>query len=242
MQKLGTYTFHIDPYLTDFNGRATLTMVANFILQAATKHAEARGFGYNYMKSINRAWVLSRMTMEIYQYPDNEQNINVTTWIAEVNKMFTERNFSFTNDSGKIIGYARTIWANIDVNTRHAENVSELYNIVDFITENPCPIENMRKIMPFKDEPQSGKFTIRYSDVDINNHLNSVKYIEHFVDMFDIQMFKTKQIERFEIHFAAEAVYGQKIALFKKQEAENVFALEMRSDEIVISSARAYFN
>ena len=43
---IGNYRFNIDAYLTDFRGKATLPQMSSFILQAATKHAEERGFGY----------------------------------------------------------------------------------------------------------------------------------------------------------------------------------------------------
>lgn len=46
---IGSYQFKIDAYLTDFSGKATLSMLGSFMLQAATIHAEERGFGYSYM-------------------------------------------------------------------------------------------------------------------------------------------------------------------------------------------------
>jgi acyl-ACP thioesterase len=236
--KLGTYKFHIDPYLTDFRGKATLPLIGSFLLQVATKHAEERGFGYQYMTAQNRAWVLSRLVIEMHEYPDNEQDMCINTWVAGVNKLFTERHFSFQNGEGKTIGYAKTVWAGIDIATRRPANVLELFGLGDFVIDVECPVAGFRKIVPLKDEAAKGKFTIRYSDVDINKHLNSIKYIEHFVDMFDIEQFRTKEIRRFEIHFAAEALYGQRVLLFQKQEADNVFVLEMKSDEGLVSAAR----
>jgi acyl-ACP thioesterase len=238
MNKLGTYKFHIDPYLTDFRGKATLPLIGSFLLQVATKHAEERGFGYQYMVAQNRAWVLSRLVIEIYEYPDNEQDIIVNTWVAGVNKLFTERYFSFERSDGKNIGYAKTIWAAIDITTRRPANVLELYGLAEFVSDFPCPIDNFKKIMPLKEENNSGKFSIRYSDVDINNHLNSLKYIEHFTDMFDIELFRTKDIRRFEIHFAAEAIYGKRILLYQKEEEKDIYVLEMQCEETLISSAR----
>jgi acyl-ACP thioesterase len=238
MNKLGTYTFHIDPYMTDFRGKATLPLIGGFLLQVAAKHAEERGFGYQYMMAHKRAWVLSRLVIEMYEYPDNEQDIIINTWVKNVNKLFTERHFSFQNKEGKNIGYGKTVWAGIDIETRRPANVLELYGLTDFVADFPCPVENFRKIMPLKEENNGGKFTIRYSDVDINNHLNSIKYIEHFTDMFDIEMFRTKEIQRFEIHFAAEAHYGKRILLYKKEEKLNVFVLEMKTETGLISSAR----
>lgn len=238
MNRIGKYKFRIESYLTDFQGKATLSFLADLLLQVATRHAEEREFGYNYVRSLGRAWVLSRFVIEIYEYPKVESEIFVNTWISSVNKLFTERNFSFEDKNGKVTGYAKSIWASINLQTRRPENVMEMNGIMDFITEKENPIENMKKIPVIKDEQYVGKFTVRYSDIDINNHLNSVKYIEHFVDMFDIQQFNSAEICRMEIHFAVEALFGQRLFLLKKEEKSNVFILEMRDDEKLISAAR----
>ncbi len=236
---IGKYHFTIDAYLTDFRGKATLPLMSSFILQVATKHAEERGFGYSAMTERKRAWVLSRLVIEMFDYPSNDDEINVRTWVADVNKLFTERCVSFESQDGKQIGFARTIWAAIDMETRRPTNVLELEGLSDYKISQELPISGTRKIPAIKDLDPVGKFTVRYSDIDINGHLNSMKYIEHFTDMFDIEMFRTKDIRRFEINYTNEAYFGSRLKLYKKEEdTENSYILEMRSDDALISSAR----
>lgn len=235
---IGNYQFTIDAYLTDFRGKATLPLMSSFILQVATKHAEERGFGYSVMTEKRRAWVLSRLVIEMFDYPNNDAELNVKTWVADANKLFTERCVSFETLDGKQIGFARTIWAAIDMETRRPTNVLELEGLLDYKIEQPLPIDGARKIPAIKDMDPVGKFTVRYSDIDINGHLNSMKYIEHFIDMFDMEMFKTKDIRRFEINYTNEAHFGSRLKLYRKEEVENAFILEMKSDEALISSAR----
>jgi acyl-ACP thioesterase len=86
---IGKYKFAIDAYLTDFRGKATLPMIGGFMLQAATKHADERGFGYSSMTSQRRVWVLSRMAIEVFEYPKNDTVMTISTWIVSVNRLFT---------------------------------------------------------------------------------------------------------------------------------------------------------
>lgn len=236
---IGKYSFVIDAYLTDFRGKATLPMIGGFMLQCATKHAEERNFGYNCMKALNRAWVLSRMAIEIFEYPPNDTIFEVRTWVADVNKLFTERYFSFFNEEGKCLGHAKTIWAAIDLESRRPTNVLEIEGLSDYVVkEVECPIEGLKKILPIKEDVVSGAFDVKYSDIDINRHLNSMKYIEHFVDVFTLEDYKESEINRFEINYIAEAVYGDLLNFVRREEDAKVYVVEMRKDDRVVSSAR----
>lgn len=237
---IGRYEFTIDAYLTDFRGRATLPMIGGFMLQAATKHADERGFGYSSMTSQQRVWVLSRMAIELFEYPKNDTNMIIKTWIVSINRLFTERHFAFEDSDGKTIGYARSLWASIDLKTRKPTNLTELDGLSDYIyTEKECPIQGLSKISALKDDyEKADEFIVKYSDVDINKHLNSMKYIEHFVDVFDIDMFKDKEIRRIEINYISEGRYGSKLDILKREEEDSNFILEMKDGETSVCSTR----
>lgn len=237
---LGTYKYLIDAYLADFRGKATLPMIGGFMLQSATRHAEERGFGYNEMTGQQRAWVLSRMVIEMIEFPLNDNVFVINTWVADVNKLFTERYFSFENEKGEKLGYAKSLWASIDLTTRRPTNVQNLSELVAYIDkEQPCPIEGLNKIPLLKEDyDHAGSFDVKYSDVDINKHLNSMKYIEHFIDIFDIDMFKEKEIRRFQINYIAEAHYGTHIDFLKKEIEKDIFVIEMKTNETTVCTSR----
>ena len=58
MEKVGAYSFSVEPYLSDFRGRATLPMLGNYLIHAASEHAAGRGFGFTDMSENNTAWVV----------------------------------------------------------------------------------------------------------------------------------------------------------------------------------------
>lgn len=236
---IGKYEFTVDAYLTDFRGRATLPMIGGFMLQAATKHAEERGFGYSSMTSKKRVWVLSRMVIELFEYPKNDTILVINTWVATVNRLFTERYFSFEDKNGKEIGFAKSLWASIDLESRKPTNVLDLKGLTDFIVEKDCPIQNMAKIPLLKEYfINVSQFTVKYSDIDINKHLNSMKYIEHFVDVFDVDLFKHKEIRRIEINYISEGRYGANLDILEKKIENDTFILEMRDGETNICSTK----
>lgn len=237
---IARYEYVIDAYLTDFRGQATLPMIGGFMLQAATKHAEERGFGYSYMTAEKRVWVLSRMAIELFEYPKNDTVFVVKTWVADVNRLFTERYFSFENGDGKEIGFAKSLWASIDLETRRPTNVLDLKSMVDYIDkEKECPIEDLKKIPLLKESGEKVvSFEVKYSDVDINKHLNSMKYIEHFVDIFDIEMFRERDICRLDINYVSEGKYGTTLDIVQQEVEDAVYILEMKENSSNVCTAR----
>ena len=47
-----------------------------------------RGFGFNDMSERHTAWVLSRLAIEMKEYPTAFDKINLYTWIDEVGRLF----------------------------------------------------------------------------------------------------------------------------------------------------------
>ena len=108
MEKVGLFHFVAEPYLMDFRGRVTLPMIGNYLIHAASSHAGERGFGFNDMSERHTAWVLSRLAIEMKEYPTAFDKINLYTWIDEVGRLFTSRCFELADENGKTFGFARS--------------------------------------------------------------------------------------------------------------------------------------
>ncbi|MDD4516299.1 acyl-ACP thioesterase domain-containing protein [Massilibacteroides sp.] len=212
MIKEGVFHFVTESYLLDFRGRVTIPMIGNYLLHAASSHASERGFGYTDMTEKHTAWVLSRIAIEMTDYPKLSEPITLYTWVGEVGRLFTERCFELQNGEGNPFGYARSIWAAIDLETRRPTPL-DVEGLSTYVSDRLCPIEKPGKIKPVESEVEGTSFIVKYSDLDINGHLNSIKYMEHLLDMFNIRMFEEKEVRRFEISYLAEGRYGMELTL-----------------------------
>lgn len=78
----------------------------------------------------------------------------------------------------------------------------------------------------------------KYSDIDINGHVNSIRYIEHILDLFPIEMYREKRIRRFEMAYVAESYYGDELTLFMDNAGEGVYDVEVKKNgsEVVCRS------
>lgn len=237
--KIGTYSFIAEPFHVDFTGRLTLGVLGNHLLNCAGFHATDRGFGIATLNEDNYTWVLSRLAIELEEMPYQYEKFTVQTWVENVYRLFTDRNFALLDKDGKKIGYARSVWAMINLNTRKPADLLALHggSIVDYVCDEPCPIGKPSRIKVASCEP-AATLTAKYSDIDINGHVNSIRYIEHILDLFPIEMYRTKRICRFEMAYVAESYYGDELSFFMDDAGEDVYQVEVRKNggEVVCRS------
>ena len=192
MDKIGSYEFLAEPFHCDFSQRLFMGHLGNHMLNAADFHSSARGFGMKYLMTINRSWVLSRLAIEMDEMPQQ-----------------------YTNS--RIYGYGRSIWAMIDTQSRQPTDIFSIDNgaINQWIVKDKdCPIDKGGRVKMTDEAQYVRTIDTYYNDVDINGHINSVKYIEHILDLWPLNWYRTHCIRRFEIAYVAEAHQGDKLSFF----------------------------
>ena len=74
-----------------------------------------------------------------------------------------------------------------------------------------------------------------YSDVDVNGHINSVKYIEHILDLWNLDWYAHNSVKRFEIAYVAECHCGDKLNFYSEHTGENEYSIRItKTSKIII--------
>jgi len=237
--KIGNYKFVAEPFHVDFMGKLTMGVLGNHLLNCAGFHAAERGFGIAEINENQYTWVLSRLAIELEDMPRQYEDFSIQTWVENVYRLFTDRNFELKNKDGKTIGYARSVWAMISMQSRKPADLLTLHggNISEYICDKECPISKPGRIKVTQEVP-AVEYQTKYSDIDINGHVNSIKYIEHILDLFPMETFKDKQIKRFEMAYVAESYYGDTLLFYKEEKEDGSIDIEVRkaSNEVVVRS------
>ena len=227
-----------EPFHCDFSGRLFMGHLGNHMLNAADFHSTDRGFGMRYLMTIQRSWVLSRLAIEMEEMPRQYDRFNVETWVEGAMRYFTNRNFrvvaTTANGEERVFGYGRSIWAMIDTETRQPTDILAIHDgaINEWIEkEKPCPIEKGGRVKMSDEAEFVRTIDTHYNDVDINGHINSVKYIEHLLDLWPLDWYREHQLKRFEIAYVAEAHEGDRLSFYREQTGENEYCVRIvRSD------------
>ena len=237
MNKVGKYEFLAEPFHCDFRQQLFMGHLGNHMLNAADFHSTDRGFGMKYLMTINRSWVLSRLAIEMVEMPQMNTRFYVETWVESAMRYFTSRNFAVIGveednsqfspltshhsplTTPKVYGYGRSIWAMIDTETRQPTDILAIDDgaINQWIEKDkPCPIDKGGRVKMGDDAELICTIDTHYNDVDINGHINSVKYIEHVLDLWPLEWYKEHSVKRFEIAYVSEAHAGDKLSFYRE--------------------------
>ncbi|WP_455074079.1 acyl-[acyl-carrier-protein] thioesterase [Prevotella fusca] len=220
LSKIGRYDFFAEPFHCDFSNHLFMGHLGNHMLNAADFHSNERGYGMNYLNEVNRTWVLSRLAIEMVDMPKAYDRFSVETWIDSAMKFFTGRNFKIVGESGHVYGYGKSVWAMIDLDTRQPVDILAVRDglINEYVeTEYTCPIEKSSRVKMSAEADPIRSIDTYYNDVDVNGHINSVKYIEHVLDLWDLGWYKRHAIKRFEIAYVAESHQGDCLHFYREQ-------------------------
>ena len=216
--KIGKVDIIIDGARCDNSGCAPMTYIVVALLKAATQHAQGNLFGFDEMANLGKTWVLSRMGVYVTRYPKHDEPIRVETWISDVQSIFTRRNFALIDQDNEAIVTAQSYWAAIDLETRRPTNLLDINDgiLKEYIIkreEYETPI--MKRIAGVESEPIKIYYP-QYSDIDINTHFSSIKYIEHAINTFGEELLTGSIIRDMSIVYSAETFPGTPIAFCKK--------------------------
>lgn len=208
----GTFGYRIEPRDIDATLRARVYTVGDLILQAANDDADMLGFGVRDLNLGNASWVLSRMAVELRRLPSRHETVDIYTWVSDYGRLFTTRNMVITDSDGVEIGAAVTLWAMIDLDTRHPLDLSALSEKGTSLVDREPPIERPRKIPAFECDTERN-YEVAYSDIDFNGHVNSMKYLEWMVDALPPEIPAKLSALRFDINYIHEAKSGERLTI-----------------------------
>ena len=239
LDKVGRYPFLAEPFHCDFSQRLLLGHLGNHLLNAADYHSNDRGFGVKHLLTINRAWVISRLAIEMDEMPEMYARFNVETWVESAMRYFTNRNFRIvgaTEAGEKVYGYGRSIWAMINTETRQPCNILDVNDgdLLRWVEKDRVnPMDRLTRVKMDNNTELVRSIDTYYNDVDINGHINSVKYIEHVLDLWPIDWYRNHRIRRFDIAYVAECYQGDRLSFYREQTADNEYCVRICKDENV---------
>ncbi|WP_329905323.1 acyl-[acyl-carrier-protein] thioesterase [Porphyromonas pogonae] len=229
ISNIETVVFRIEDFMLDFRAQLPLTSLINYLIHTAGIHASRRGFGIHTLHEIGYTWVLSGLAVERVSPTMEPRALHISTWIEEINRLFTLRSFTVTDEHGNLIAKARSRWAAIGIEDRKPCGLDKLEGLTKHCCGNAVDIAAPGRIASPESCLRLEPFCVKYSDLDINRHLTTVKYVERMMDLFEVERYDTYYIRRFEILFLKECLYGEELSVCYEEISPDTYITEIKS-------------
>jgi acyl-ACP thioesterase len=200
-------SYQIRTYEVDCRNRLSILSMFNFLQDAASKHAQALGVSVRRLLSENYTWLLSRLKIKIDSYPGIDNRIRIATWPSGTQRLFALRDFELRNGRDQVIAAAVSAWLVIDVQRRRPVRILPFVERLKPFEGRHALSETLDKLPELKNRSHEKKFIARYGDLDINQHVNNVSFVEWLVEGVPPSLLKTSVPVQLEINFLAEAFY-----------------------------------
>ena len=192
-KNIDSFPFYAETFLADSKGRMRPSNICSSMLNFAYRHADARGFG----STSSLGWVIARMGVHVERVPLEKERLRVDTWIRNLYHGFTDRCVRMVDKDGNEVVSMIATFAMIDLETRTSVDLNGDIGV----EMNGClvPDEQMafRRIPSLNRTPvEEVTFKRRphYSDIDVNGHMNSIRYIDHILDAMPIEYIKSHDL------------------------------------------------
>lgn len=204
--------WEVTGYDTDSSGLASFAALLSRLQEAAGDHAEQLGLGFADLARDGQLWVLFQFYGEVFRYPARGEQLEIHTWPSGRQKLLAVRDFAIRDAEGKPVVRAGSAWMVIDSETRkpiRPDRVSGLSRI---------PIRDEQLLVPPRlrereDLHPAYHRSVRYTDLDVNRHVNNVQYLRWFLDALPLGWHDAGYLDRFHLTFANEGQYGDSVSI-----------------------------
>ena len=196
----------------DSNLEIRLSNLFKHFQEVASNHVDTLKLGHRDLMNQNLLWVVIRMEVVIYRTPSLDEEVLFTTHPGETKSFIFPRYFEVYDKKGKLIIAVSSSWALIDKNTRKV--VLKPESMVKIKGEkDKNDLELPAKVVGDATNLVEEK-SVKYTEIDLNGHLNNTSYIEYILNTHDEAFYKSHRIKRININYDKEIRSGDKVSLY----------------------------
>jgi len=162
----------------DQHYKLRIQSVARLFQEMATLHSTGLGAGPDVLFKKGLTWFLNRLEIEFFRYPLLGEEIKITTWSRGFNGYKGFREYHIESSLGDI-ARGSSVWLFFDFKRKRIAKVpgdiSSLYEIEkeEWFDKGIDDWKTCGRIQP----EQEMDVSLRYSDFDINGHVNNTIYL-----------------------------------------------------------------
>ncbi len=207
-------SFEICSYDVDINHKVKISKLFGFYQEVAWLHAQELKFGFfDLLNNYDAFWALSRLKMEMDYYPKWNDTVSLKTWPVSSNRLFARRDFEIFCNKQRC-GFGTSDWIIASNKQRQLFEPDKILGQLAFNYKEGIPnISAQRLKSKVLDSSLISNRQVRYNDLDMNQHLNSIRYLDWVLDCLPSEWLKKHRVVHLDINYMHEVPEDAEVAI-----------------------------
>lgn len=202
--------YSLQYYEMNTSQRLKESVLLLFLQDIASDNADINGFGYNWCNEHNLGWFLLKYRIELSQYPQNYDYIDIETESRGANKLFAYRDFEIFAPNNISIGHVASCWGLVDMSTKSLVAPQSINPQFEYFEKKATDLKFNKIILP-KEFNYQKNYEVRYDDLDLNHHANNSNYISWALETLPYDFRKNHTLSNVDILLKNETTAGELI-------------------------------
>lgn len=181
---MGMYDAEFTVRYSEVNQKNELTPISvmQYFQEIGCLHSDYVGMGLKH----NAAWVIIQWKVKILGKANWNDKILVRTWPSGIQGPYCMRDYEMYKGE-ELIAIGTSKWVLTDIKThkllRITDEIAKIFEPVD----KQVFSEPMTKLNPCEEYTDLIVYNVKLSDIDTNDHVNNIKYVEIAYSMFNAE-------------------------------------------------------
>lgn len=191
------------------NNEATNKALLKIMEDVSGFHSASIGYGVFAVESKRKAWMLLDWKMKVIKRPKYNDEIKAQTWSRGGDRLYAYRDFQIIDKEGNVIAIATSRWIFVDIDRRRPVRLtSELIDLYESEPDKKVFDEDLEDIK-CEDYIFKKEYYIQRRDIDINEHMHNLCYLDMAYEILPEDIYKTKVFDNVRIIYKKEIIYGE---------------------------------
>ncbi|MCE5300618.1 MAG: hypothetical protein LLG37_07080 [Spirochaetia bacterium] len=203
--------YEIKVYESDALGRANLPSLCDYFQDMAWRHYTNVEKALGALLAPKQIWMMVRLEINIERLPKWQDVLEIETWSRGIERMMAYRDFTMEKKDGTRFAAGTSTWVVMDTNTGRIARLNNLAQKWPSVPGRSSIGKSADKVEDLNNPVFGKPFEVRYSDMDVNRHVNNVEYIKWMFDAPGMEFLESHTIKRAVINFMDEAKAGEEV-------------------------------
>jgi medium-chain acyl-[acyl-carrier-protein] hydrolase len=195
------------------DGHIKPNALMQYLQEAAARHAEQLGVGFDALDQRGGFWVLTNLRIEMAVVPRWGDVMTIRTWPSGCTRVAAAREFVGTGIEGRELFRAASEWMILDKHTGRLKNLARLE--LDLPPSGPKALPGeLQRLQPAPAYTRACSLRVPFSSLDFNGHVNTTEYVRWALDGLYQTTRRMPPVGVLQATYLAEAFEGDEIEVW----------------------------